>query len=242
MEKETSTGNKKRDYLLPASIIIAAVLISGSLIYFVGSRNTPPTTQNNLSDNSAAGSAVVSNLLKISDNDVVMGDPKAPVTIIEYGDYQCPFCARFSFETESLVREDYVSKGKVKVIFRNFQFLGPESVEAGEAAECARDQGKFWNYHDAIFNTELADGYENNGNLNRDFFLRTASNLEMDEASFSSCLNGHKYLNLVKSETSAAKSAGINSTPTVFINNTWLTGALPYVNFSAAIDEVLARE
>jgi protein-disulfide isomerase len=112
--------------------------------------------------------------------DVILGDPNAPVTFIEYGDYQCPFCARFFTDVEPLIRDQYVKTGKVKIIFRSYPFLGAESTAAAEAAECAKDQGKFWEYHDALYTAESQDGHENNGSMTRDLFLTLAQNLKLD--------------------------------------------------------------
>jgi protein-disulfide isomerase len=129
----------------------------------------------------------LANVPNVSSDDVVLGDPNAPVTFIEYGDYQCPFCARFFNDTEPLIRDQYIKTGKVKMIFRNYPFLdgfvsppGTESEYSAEAAECAKDQGKFWEYHDALYTAESQDGHENNGNLNRDLFFTIADNLKLN--------------------------------------------------------------
>lgn len=111
------------------------------------------------------------------ERDVILGDPNAPVTVIEYGDYQCPFCARFFTDVEPFIRDEYIKTGKVKMVFRNYAFLGPESVDAAEAAECAKDQGKFWEFHDALYEAEAEDGREHNGNLNKDLFVEISEKL-----------------------------------------------------------------
>jgi protein-disulfide isomerase len=120
--------------------------------------------------------------LKPNKDDVVLGDPNAKVTLVEYGDYQCPFCGRFFSEVEPLIRQNYIQTGKVNMIFRNFEFLGPESEASAEASECAKDQGKFWEYHDALYSAKVADtaGGENDGSLNRDLFLKIANNLGLN--------------------------------------------------------------
>lgn len=229
---------QKKDYLLPVSILTAGIMISGSIIYVVGSKNLEKTSRieknqlAELNQNQSDG-------LEISSRDVILGNPDAPVTFIEYGDYQCPFCARFFTQVEEPLREEYIKTGKVRMVFRNFQFLGPESEAAGEAAECAKDQGKFWAYHDALYTVESKDGAENNGNLNRSLFVKIAGDLGMDTASFISCIDGKKYADQVAKDTSDARSLGVNSTPTSFINGRKIVGALPYSQFKAAIDEAL---
>jgi protein-disulfide isomerase len=116
----------------------------------------------------------------IDASDVILGDPNAPVTVIEYGDYQCPFCARFYTDIEPLIRDQYIKTGKVKMVFRNYPFLGPESTAAAEAAECAKDQGKYWEFHDALYSAEATDAQEHNGNLNRELFLSVAQDLKLN--------------------------------------------------------------
>lgn len=113
-------------------------------------------------------------------DDVVLGQANAPVTVIEYGDYQCPFCARWFETIEPQLKSTYVDTGKVKFIFRNYPFLGAESEASAEAAECAKDQGAYWAYHNALYTAEAQDGHENNGNLNKDLFVSIASDLKLN--------------------------------------------------------------
>lgn len=227
----------KRDYVLPASILIAALMISGSIVYLVGSRSGGgPAAAPGAREQGTAGAPVA---IKTSDRDVILGDPKAPVTLIEYGDYQCPFCARFFTETESRLREEYIKTGKVKMVFRNFQFLGPESFAAGEAAECAKDQKQFWAFHDALYTAEHADGQENNGNLNRALFVSIASSLKLDAKSFAACIDGKKYASQVQKDSDGGRAVGVNSTPTSFVNGRLVAGALPFEQFKALIESAL---
>ena len=228
METET-----KRDYLLPASIIVGAILIAGSIIYLIGS------SKNGATSTGSNPPAVNDSLKKETSRDVVLGNIKAPVTIIEYGDYQCPFCVRFFQTTAQSIRENYVKSDKVKMVFRNFQFLGAESELAAQAAECAKDQENFWAYHDAIYLEELKDGQENNGNLNKSLFVRLAKDIGLDVDKFTSCYDAGKYANLVKEDTANAASLGINSTPTTFVNGQIVKGALPYQQFEQIIKDAL---
>src|SRR5438445_241821 len=124
-------------------------MISGSIVYLVGSKNNA-ALQAGQNQNGAA--AVAAGLPPVGGRDVVLGDANAPVTFIEYGDYQCPFCGQFFTQVESKLRDSYAKTGRVKMVFRSFQFLGPESTAAAGAAECAKDQSKFWSYHDALYN------------------------------------------------------------------------------------------
>lgn len=227
---------ERRDYFLPMSILTAAVLISGSILYAVGrqdlSRKTNP--------GAAVGSpGTPTGKMEISARDVILGDPKAPVTLIEYGDYQCPFCGHFFTETEPLLREQYIKTNKVRMVFRNFQFLGPESTAAAAAAECAKDQRQFWNYHDALYRAEVQDGKERNGNLNRGLFLKIAGDLKLDTNAFTNCIDIQKYTTFIEKDRADAQALGVNSTPTTFVNSQKIVGAEPFTAFKTLIDEEL---
>jgi len=240
METET----KKRDYLLPISLLISALLVSSALVYNVGKKagsnenlnNKAPKTEIDLSDV------------------VFLGDPKAPVTFIEYGDYQCPFCIMFFEQTMPLLKAEYINTGKVKMVYKDLAFLGPESLSASLAANCAADQGKFWEYHEALYTEELSedrgdDGQfngssENSGNLNKETFLKLANKLGLDIESFTSCFDSKKYQSKVEKELAEAQAVigSRVSTPTFFVKGKttqMIQGALPYQKFKEAIEQEL---
>ena len=231
--------NKKSDFLLPASILVAGILISGSVIYLVGSKNQVGVGANN---NQLAAIGGDKKAPEISNRDVILGDPNAPVSVIEYGDYQCPFCGKFWNEVEPQLRENYIKTGKVKMVYRSFTFLGPESTAAAQAAECAKDQKQFWAFHDLVYKSEVKDGSENNGNLNRNLFLQLAADAKLDVKAFTECIDSNKYKDQVSRENEEARSAGVDSTPTVFINNQKIAGALPYSEFKSVIDNILKNK
>lgn len=232
MEHNTSEP-PKRDYLLPASILIAGIMVSGSIFYLVGSREVSQNQQvRGNEQNQPAGL----NPMEIGTRDVVLGNPDAPITIVEYGDYQCPFCARFDSQTKPQIREQYIKPGIVRMVYRNFAFLGPESFAAGEAAECAKDQRQFWAFHDALYAAEEKDAKEFNGNLNRDLFIQLASNAKLDTKAFGECLDSGKYKLAVTQESENARLSGVESTPTFFINGKKIAGACPFNAFQQAID------
>lgn len=224
-----------KEYFLPASIVIAGVLIAGAVIYGTGLKNLDgaANSANNLNQNPQPAVS-----LKLTGEDVVLGNASAPVTIIEYGDFQCPFCGKFFSETESQIKENYVKSGKVKIAYRHFAFLGPESLAAAEAAECAKDQGKFWQYHDILYSTEIKDGQEHNGNLNESLFKSIASQLGMNLSFFSSCLADHKYADKIQKDYDGGRTNGVQATPTTFVNGTKLEGAVPYSQFKSIIDRL----
>lgn len=225
-----------KEYFLPISILVAGVLISGSVLYSVGLKNQP-TVQNGPS----APETVTGTELDLTKDDVVLGDLKAPVTLIEYSDFQCPYCGRFFSQSEPQILEEYVKTGKVKFVYRHFAFLGPESQAAANAVECAKDGGKFWQYHDEIFKEEILDGQEHNGNLNQVLFSKIAAKVGLNKTDFASCLDSDKYAGKVENDYTVAQKAGVQATPTVFVNGRKLEGALPYAQFRAAIEQALAK-
>ncbi len=237
---DTSSQDKKNqsNIFLPASILIAGVLISGSVIYSTGLKQGGAGA---VQEPDSAAEVVDESKLALNDEDVILGDPNAPVTIIEYSDFQCPFCGRFYSQSEGQIKENYIKNGQVKFIYRHFAFLGPESRAAAEAVECAKDQGNFWQYHDQLFDEEIADGAEHNGNLNRELFMELAEAADLDSAEFASCLDAGKYSEKVESDYAGAQALGVRATPTIFVNGTKVEGALPFSYFQALIDSELAK-
>lgn len=235
-----ATVKSKNDLLIPISIVVAGILIAGSVLVGLSkqSARTEPIPSGGANPPSPEAPVVAVDQ-KISAQDVILGDPNAPVSVIEYGDYQCPFCVRFHEQVAIPLRDTYIKEGKVKMAFRSFQFLGPESIATAEAVECAKDQNKFWAYHDIVYAAESKDGQEGNGNLNRALFLKLAGDLKLNTGSFTSCLDTHKHQKKVQSDTASAQQAGVNSTPTSFVNGQKVPGALPYEQFVAIIESQL---
>ena len=164
------------------------------------------------------------------------GDPNAPVTIIEFADFQCPFCGRFFAETEPQINEQYMQSGKVRFGYFHFAFLGQESNWAAEAAECASDQDKFWEYHDILYGSQSG---ENQGAFNKGNLKRFAKDLGLDTSAFNECLDSGKYTALIQEESSTASSIGVRSTPTFLINGQAVVGAQPFEIFQQTIDSLL---
>ena len=120
----------------------------------------------------------------------VLGDPKAPVTLVEFGDYQCHFCNVHFHNTEHDLLVNFIQTGKVKMIFKDFTIIGPDSVNAAHGAHCANDQGKFWEYHDILYNNWTG---ENNGWASSDNLLRFAQEIELDIDRWSECMLDERY-------------------------------------------------
>lgn len=166
-----------------------------------------------------------------------MGDPNARVKIIEYADFQCPYCRLYWQQTEPQIIETYVKTGKVYYQYRSVgAFLGEESANAAEAAYCAGDQGKFWEYHDTLFKNGTG---ENVGDFTKEKLSGYAAALGLDKATFDTCLNGGKYGPRVQQDVNQAKSDGVQATPTFIVNGQKIEGAQPFAVFQKAIDEAL---
>ena len=168
-----------------------------------------------------------------------LGSAKAPVTVIEFADYRCPFCERFYSDAEKSLIKDYVNTGKVKFYFRSFAFLGPASTVASEAAECANEQGQFWKFHDWMYNNQADES--NTDYYSKENLIKYATNLGLNSSKFSSCLNSDKYAAAVQQDLTEGQNAGVNGTPTTFINGKPLVGAQPYSAVKSAIDAALAQ-
>ena len=175
----------------------------------------------------------------------VVGDPDAPVTIIEYSDFQCPFCGRFARETEPLILQNYVVTGKVRMIYRTFgDWIGPESLLAAEAAYCAGDQGKFWDFHDILFYNQHG---ENEGAFSRPRIETMAKMLGLNMDQFNQCLDSHKYQKQAMQDLQDGKAAGVKGTPSFVIiapdgSQQFIEGALPYARFQEAIEAALKKQ
>ena len=164
--------------------------------------------------------------------DPALGPATAPVTLVEFSDFQCPFCQRVE-PTLKRLRETYGDK--LRIVWKDFPLtqIHPQAFKAGEAGHCAGEQGKYWEYHDRLFANQQA--------LMPADLKKHASDQGLDAAKFASCLDSSKYGERVRDGVSAGTLLGVNSTPTIFINGRRLSGAQPYEVFVSVIDEEIAR-
>ena len=137
---------------------------------------------------------------------------------------------------EPALFKEFVDTGKVKFVYKHMAILGQESTWAAEAAECAADQGKFWEYHDLLFSRQSG---ENQGAFTKDKLLAMASELKLDMTQFQPCLQNDKDLARVQSDLQEGQQSGVNGTPTFFINGRALVGAQPIDAFRTAIDQAM---
>jgi len=161
-----------------------------------------------------------------------LGPEDAPITIVEFSDYQCPYCIMWHEQVYHQLLSEYGDK--IRFVYRDFPLtqIHPGAQPAAEAADCALEQDKYWEYHDAIFSSN----YE----LTRDGFLQIASDLGMDTTAFATCIDSGKYAEEVLTDLQEGSGIGVESTPTFYINGFQVVGAQPYSAFKNVIDQILA--
>ena len=164
-----------------------------------------------------------------------LGSASAPVSIVEFADFQCSFCRKFWADTLPKLKESYVKQGQVRIIYRHFAILGKFSEQAAMAADCAGEQEKFWEYHDKLFG--------NQGGLafTQSKLQQYAGELGLKAANFKRCLTTEKYRKKVEGETAVAASLGARGTPTFFVNGRLMVGAQPFDVFQTIIEERLRK-
>ena len=167
-----------------------------------------------------------------------LSNPGAKITIVEFSDFQCPFCGRYQQAVHPQLLKQYVETGQVNFVYKHSAFLGQESVWAAQAAECAADQGKFWEYHDLLFSRQNG---ENQGAFNKDKLIGFAKEMGLDMAKFEPCLTNDETLARVQADTQEGQAAGVRGTPTFFINGQPLVGAQPIEAFQNVLAQQLGQ-
>ena len=183
----------------------------------------------------------ISNTEQVSaDDDPYIGSIKAPLTLIEFSDFQCPFCRNFFNNTLPEIKRNYVDTGKIRLVYRDFPIssVHKSAQKAAEASECADEQGKFWEYHDILFNNQKVWEIDNTTTELKNY----ASALNLDINGFSTCLDSGKYSSEVANDIKDGAKAGITGTPTFFINDIKIVGAQPYDYFKNIIEAELNKK
>ena len=177
------------------------------------------------------------------DDDPVLGDPKAAVTIIEFGDYQCPFCRGFWKDTFPRLKKEYIDTGKVRFVFRDFPQQGhAQAIAAAMAAECADDQGRYWPFHDKVFREQDRRGQPDEVVEFRTADLkRWATEVGLEAAPFNECFDTGRYKDEVMKDYEDAAGLGMKGTPVFFVNGRALLGAHPFATFQKVIEAELSR-
>lgn len=222
---------KRRRYLMMLAGAIGIALVAAIVLIVV---NRPG--DRGIGDIVAAP-AVAADL---QPNGRVVGNPNATVKVVEYGDYQCPVCEEFYKTVEPQLFNNYVKTGKISFEFRDFAFIGNgyspnESLLAAQGAFCAQDQGQFWRYHDTLYNNQKA---ENSKGFTADRLKEMAKQMGLDTAKFNTCLDNGTHKSDVQKMTQDGGTAGVNGTPTIFVNGQKLK-SFDYATVSQAINAAL---
>jgi Protein-disulfide isomerase len=170
---------------------------------------------------------------------IMLGNPNAKITIVEFGDYQCTFCYKFHDETMKKINQEYIKTANVNFIYKDFPLNGEQSILASEASYCAQEQNKFWEYHDTLYNNW---GGENTGWITENVLQGFARDLGLNLDEFSQCLENSEYRQKVLDNEQFAREIGINATPSFLIFNDSelyrIIGAQPFDKFEQAFEEL----
>lgn len=231
---------KYQPYYTPLAVLAAGLMIAVAVYASGASKGAngvggSPTANNGSQTGGQQGGKVNVS----TGNYPLLGNQNAKVTLIEFGDFRCPFCESFFSNAEQNIMTDYVKTGKVKFAFRDYAFLGPASTVAANAAECANEQGKFWVFHDYLYKNQPPE--TDTSMYTVDKLTSIAEGLGLNSSQFKSCLSANKYQSKVDSDLSDGKQAGVQGTPSFFINGTLLVGAQPYDAFKSAIEAALNK-
>ncbi len=256
--------NNQNNNTLAIAITFAAVVISGSVIFFgLQMRSNPENLSagQDLSQQIEEGiqayiqkqqeearqAEIEANKPKFvegdfTDDDAVLGDSEAPVTMIEFSDYECPFCKRHFTQTLPLLKEKYIDTGKVKLIFRDFPlaFHDPLATEQAMAAECVREQTDdetYFAYHDLLF--EATDS--NGRGMEKEMLYTLAEQIGVGNDEFSQCLESEKYKDEIAKDIADGQSAGVSGTPGFLVNGQLISGAQPFSTFEQVIEAELKK-
>ena len=227
--------NKKLVVSVAFVVIVAVVIISFSTYYA-----TLLETQKMAQDRFLASQQEPQQ--EFENGSPILGSESAPITIVEFGDYQCEACYAWFHNTRDTLIDNYIETGKAKLIFVDLPFLGRDSPKAAQASYCAEDQGQYWEYHTMLYTFQ--DGHPDSGWADRDRLNSFAFSLDMNIDEFNDCMDSSKYKNRVKANYDEAVKNGVQSTPTFIIisedgKKEQFSGAQPYSVFSATIESML---
>ena len=236
---------------LGAGIAISCLVLGIFLANFIDMEDSQllaeiPTITNIEKQQNARGPDVLT-----KNGSPILGSVDAPITLVEFGDYQCSFCKRHFDQTHDLIMKNYVETNKVKIVFKDLIVTpGKDSMYAAHATHCAKDQGMFWKYHDMLYNNWEGEstGWVTTDNLNK-----FAKNIGLDINKFSKCMSEDKWMELINASKDDANALGITGTPSFFLITSWqetdeqpneiarIHGAQPYDVFKKLIDSQLKK-
>ena len=214
-----------------ATFVLLAIVIIALVVWVLPGKST---TGNVVADNTQAGTTAPGEIqrvnVKVTDEDHIRGNPDANVVIVEYSDFECPYCAR-AYPTVKQLEDKY--EDNLAVVYRHFPLsFHPQAQKAAEASECAAEQGMFWEMHDMLFEQGVQGG--------TDAFKQYASQLGLDTAQFNDCLDSGKTASIVQADMKQGQIEGIQGTPGFFVNGIPVSGAQPFNVFDQLIQIELA--
>ena len=248
---------KKTRYLhmpsvaLGAGIAISCLVLGIFLANFIGEDNSQLLVEIPTITNVEKQLNVNGPELLVKNGSPILGSIDAPLTLIEFGDYQCTYCKRHFDETHHLIMKNYVETNKVKIVFKDLIVTpGSDSMHAANAVHCAKDQGMFWKYHYMLYNNWEG---ESTGWITSDKLNKFAENIDLDMNEFSKCISENKWIEFVRASHEDANALGVNGTPSFFLISSWqepdgsanqiqrIHGAQPYDIFKESFDSALKK-
>ena len=245
--KKATTLGGRRAWPLLGMLVLAILLAASAAVFLSGAfRQEATQVSGDAGDSDPAKQALYPGKEPGSQTDgeaalgvPARGDKDAPVVMIEYADFQCPFCGQFARDIEPYLVEEYVESGILRIEWRDFPYRGQESVNAALAARAAQEQGKFWEYHDTLYENQ---GSPNSGAFTDEKLVALAEEAGLDAERLGSDFTSGKYEGVVSRDFEEAASKGVPGTPTFFINDKPLVGAQPVEAFEEAIEEALQEK
>ena len=250
INEKTSLGERKKNTIHGPSIAIGAAITAICVIGIFFSLSVDNSEETQLIEKELIVMKTAPEPTQISmdtffnNASPVLGNPNAPITLIEFGDYQCHFCNVYFKNTQDKVLENFVVTEKVNIIFKDFTIIGPDSFDAAHATHCANEQNKYWEYHNILYNNWAG---ENNGWASKQNLVKFANDIELDLKSFSQCMDSNDYNDMINQSNNDARELGISGTPAFFIvdqkNGQVLTisGAQPYEVFERVFNSIIEK-
>lgn len=239
MESKTTSpkpfweGASANTMMIAGAIVIAGLLVGLAIIYSNGGFN-------GLAGGSDQAGELPSSVTLI-DDDTILGDKKAKLTIVEFSDFQCPYCRKFWQDTFPEIKKEYIDTGKVNFVYRDYPLsIHPMANPSAEATECADEQGKYWQMHDKIFAEQAKKG-QGTVQYTLNEIKKWASEIGLDTKVFNSCLDTGKFKNEVAKDLNDGTIQGVQGTPAFFIGSQVMSGAYPFAQFKIIIEEELAK-
>ena len=249
INEKSSFKEKKKNTIHGPSIIIGAS-ITAICVIMIFSLNVDNINEQELTETKIMETKTIVEPTEIpistllNSSSPILGDPNAPITLIEFGDFQCHFCNVYFHNTEPALLENFVTPGKVNIIFKDYTIIGNDSVNAAHGAHCANEQTKYWEYHNILYNNWTG---ENNGWAGPQNLVKYADEIKLDLELFIECMESQRYYEDINQSTKDAQALGLSGTPAFFIldkknNNVQIIiGAQPYESFERVFNSILEK-